>query len=106
MAQYAPYPMEWSERALLVRQFVFDYWAEKRRGHGRRPKLPELRHPEDPALLGRRGVYFAMEQVRDYVEPAVGIRGWDYDWPSQSMNPEGLINPLVALGVDLSPWEL
>jgi len=37
--------------------------------------------------IGRRGVYFTMEQVRDYVEPAVGIRGWDYHWPSQSMNP-------------------
>jgi len=54
--------------------------------------------------IGRRGVYFTMEQVRDYVEPAVGIRGWDYHWPSQSMNPEGLITRLQALGVDLAPW--
>jgi hypothetical protein len=45
-----------------------------------------------------------LEQVRDYVEPAVGIRGWDYHWPSQSMNPEGLIARLQALGVDLAPW--
>ena len=36
-----------------------------------------------------RGVYFTLTRCGDYVEPAVGIRGWDYHWPSQSMNPEG-----------------
>ena len=54
--------------------------------------------------IGRRGVYFTMDQVRRYVEPAVGTRGWDYHWPSQSMSPEGLITRLQDLGVDLSPW--
>ena len=81
MAQYVPRNMEWSERALQVRQFVFDYWAETGpwaqpppgpRGHaaraprhraglqgapdrhrdGRRPGLAQLRHPQDPAVLG------------------------------------------------------
>ena len=240
MAQYVPHPMEWSDRALRVRQFVFDYWAEHRRGPNLRSvhegtgmarrdiiqaykelqtgivmvvdqdspncdilKIPpysafpsqvemyvddefhsfigcaheavavsnmphfagkEVRlesycacclepitfwslefmitrcEPAEPLVhcatpmwdwvhddmkamcdnvnlvfdrehgerferqIGRRGVYFTMEQVRDYVEPAVGIRGWDYHWPSQSMNPEGLITRLQALGVDLSPW--
>ena len=56
--------------------------------------------------IGRRGVVFTMEQVRDYVEPAVGIRGWDYHWPSQSMNPEALIARIKELGVDLSAWGL
>ena len=56
--------------------------------------------------IGRRGVVFTMEQVRDYVEPAVGIRGWDYHWPSQSMDPEALIARIKELGVDLSAWGL
>jgi Alkylmercury lyase len=54
--------------------------------------------------IGRRGVIFTMDQVRRYVEPAVGIRGWDYHWPSQSMNPERLIDRMRDLGIDLSPW--
>jgi hypothetical protein len=56
--------------------------------------------------IGRRGVYFTLEQVRRYVEPAVGIRGWDYHWPSQSMDPERLIGVMQNLGIDLSPWGL
>ena len=54
--------------------------------------------------IGRRGIVFTMQQVRDYVEPAVGIRGWDYHWRAQSMNPERLIDRMKALGIDLSPW--
>ena len=38
-----------------------------------------------------------------YVEPAVGIRGWDYHWPPQSMNPEGIIDRIRDLGVDSQP---
>ena len=45
-------------------------------------------------------------QVRRYVEPAVGIRGWDYHWPSQSMDPERLVGVMHDLGIDLSPWGL
>jgi len=56
--------------------------------------------------IGRRGVLFTMDQVRAYVEPAIGVRGWDYHWPSQSMSPEALIDRLVSLGVDVSPWGL
>lgn len=56
--------------------------------------------------IGRRGILFTLDQVRDYVEPAVGIRGWDYHWPSQSMDPERLIERLKELGIDLSPWGL
>jgi Alkylmercury lyase len=56
--------------------------------------------------IGRRGVLMTLDQVRGYVEPAVGIRGWDYHWPPQSMNPEGVIERMRSLGVDLSPWAL
>ena len=31
MAQYVP-KLEWSERALKARQFIFDFWAETGRG--------------------------------------------------------------------------
>ena len=56
--------------------------------------------------IGRRGILFSMQQVKDYVEPAIGVRGWDYHWPSQSMNPERLIERLRELEIDLSPWGL
>jgi len=56
--------------------------------------------------IGRRGVIFTMDQVRRYVEPAVVIRGWDYHWPSQSMNPERLIDRMRDLGIDMSPWRI
>jgi hypothetical protein len=45
-----------------------------------------------------------LDQVRRYVEPAVGIRGWDYHWPPQSMNPEAIFERMRSLGVDVSPW--
>ena len=54
--------------------------------------------------IGRRGVLMTLDQVRQYVEPAVGIRGWDPHWPPQSMNPEALFDRLRGLGVDLSAW--
>ena len=56
--------------------------------------------------IGRRGVVFTMDQVRRYVEPGVGKRGWDYHWASQSMDPERLIGWMHELGIDLSPWGL
>lgn len=56
--------------------------------------------------IGRRGIYFTMQQVHDYVEPAVGTRGWDHHWPSQSMDPEVIMGRLRDLGIDLSPWGL
>ena len=56
--------------------------------------------------IGRRGILFTMQQVKDYVEPAIGVRGWDYHWPSLSMNPERLIDGMRALDIDLSPWGL
>lgn len=56
--------------------------------------------------IGRRGILFTLEQVKTFVEPSIGVRGWDYHWPSISMNPEGLITHLTNLGVDLSPWGL
>ena len=55
-------------------------------------------------MIGRRGVYMTLDQVRRYVEPAVGIRGWDYHWPAQSMNPEAIFERMRSLGVDVSPW--
>ena len=80
MGQYIP-ALEWSERALVLRKFVFDFWAETgrgpnlppgRRGHravaarhraglqgaadghrrGRRPGLAELRPAQGAAVLG------------------------------------------------------
>ena len=57
-------------------------------------------------MIGRRGIVMTLDQVRQYVEPAVGIRGWDYHWPPQSQNPERLIGRIKELGVDLSPWGL
>lgn len=56
--------------------------------------------------IGRRGIVMTLEQVRAYVEPAVGIRQWDYHWPPQSMNPEKIMARIRALGVDLGPWGL
>jgi hypothetical protein len=56
--------------------------------------------------IGRRGVLMTLDQIHDYVEPSVGIRGWDYHWPPQSMNPEAIVDRMKALGVDLSPWGL
>ena len=56
--------------------------------------------------IGRRGILFTLQQVKDYVEPAIGVRGWDYHWPSLTMDPERLIGGMKALGVDLSPWGL
>jgi hypothetical protein len=56
--------------------------------------------------IGRRGVLMTLAQVRDYVEPAVGIRGWDYHWPPQSMDPVAVIGRIKDLGVDLSAWDL
>jgi hypothetical protein len=57
-------------------------------------------------MIGRRGIYMTLDQVRRYVEPAVGIRGWDYHWPPQSMNPEVIFDRMRSLGVDISPWGL
>jgi hypothetical protein len=56
--------------------------------------------------IARRGVLFTLDQVKRYVEPAVGVRGWDYHWPSQTMDPERLIGGMTDLGIDLSPWGL
>ena len=56
--------------------------------------------------IGRRGVLMNLDQIKRYVEPSVGIRGWDYHWPPQSMNPEGIIERMKGLGVDLAPWGL
>ena len=54
--------------------------------------------------IGRRGVLMTLDQIRRYVEPAVGIRGWDYHWPPPVDEPRGLIDRMRGLGVDLSPW--
>lgn len=56
--------------------------------------------------IGRRGILFTLDQVATFVEPAIGVRGWDYHWPSISMNPEGLIAHFQSMGIDLSPWGL
>jgi hypothetical protein len=67
----------------------------------------DANHAEDyERQIGRRGVLMNLDQIRRYVEPSVGIRGWDYHWPPQSMNPEGIIDRMKNLGVDLSPWGL
>jgi len=55
-------------------------------------------------MIGRRGVFMTLDQVRSYVSPSVGTRGWDYHWPPQSMNPEAIIDRMHALGVDLTAW--
>ena len=57
MAQYVPRNMEWSERALQVRQFVFDYWAEKGRG-------PNLRQVHEGTQLGRRDIVQAYKELQ------------------------------------------
>jgi hypothetical protein len=41
--------MPWSDRALEVRQFVFDYWAEHRRG-------PNLRTVHEGTGMERRDI--------------------------------------------------
>ena len=57
-------------------------------------------------MIGRRGIYMTLDQVRRYVEPAVGVRGWDYHWAPQSMNPELIFDRMRSLGVDISAWGL
>jgi hypothetical protein len=56
--------------------------------------------------IGRRGVLMTLDQVRRYIEPSVGIRGWDYHWPPLSMSPESIFERLRVLGVDLSAWDM
>jgi Alkylmercury lyase len=57
MAQYVPYPLEWSDRALQVRQFVFDYWAEHRRG-------PNLRTVHEGTAMERRDIVQAYKELQ------------------------------------------
>ena len=59
MAHYVP-SLEWSARALQVRQFVFDFWAEQ----GRAPNLRQV--GEGTGLLRR-------EIVQAYKELQTGI---------------------------------
>ena len=46
MAQYVP-RLEWSERALKAREFIFDFWAEHGRG-------PNLRQAHEGTGMSRR----------------------------------------------------
>jgi hypothetical protein len=57
MAQYVPRNMEWSARALQVRQFVFDYWAEQGRG-------PNLRQVHQGTQLERRDIVQAYKELQ------------------------------------------
>ena len=57
MAQYVPNAMEWSERALQVRAFVFDFWAEQRRG-------PNLRDVYEGTGLSRRDIVQAYKELQ------------------------------------------
>ena len=57
MAQYVPHPMEWSERALQVRAFIFDFWAEHRRG-------PNLRAAHEGTGLARRDIVQAYKELQ------------------------------------------
>ena len=57
MAQYVPRNMEWSERALQVRQFVFDFWAETGPG-------PNLRQVHEGTQLGRRDIVQAYKELQ------------------------------------------
>ena len=56
--------------------------------------------------LGARGVYFTTQQVKDYVAFVVERRIYDYHWAPLSMDPEGIIDRLRELDVDISPWGL
>ena len=70
MAQYVPRNMEWTDRALQVRQFVFDYWAEAGRG-------PNLRQVHEGTQLERRDIVQAYKELQTgivmviYLEEAV-----------------------------------
>ncbi len=58
------------------------------------------------ASIGRRGIYFTVEQVAEYIAFVLNIRIYDYHWPAMTMDPPMIINRLRELDVDLSPWGL
>jgi hypothetical protein len=56
--------------------------------------------------LGRRGIYFTVEQVKEYVAFVAEQRIYDYHWPPLTMSPETIVDRLRQVGVDVSPWGL
>ena len=56
MAHYVP-PMQWSERALTVRAFIFDYWADHGQG-------PNLRRVGEGTGLSRRDITQAYKELQ------------------------------------------
>ena len=56
MAQYVP-RLEWSDRALKARQFIFDFWAETGRG-------PNLRQAHEGTGLSRRDLVQAYKELQ------------------------------------------
>ena len=56
MGQYIP-ALEWSERALVLRKFVFDFWAETGRG-------PNLRQAGAGTGLSRRDIVQAYKELQ------------------------------------------
>jgi len=56
--------------------------------------------------MGRRGVYFTVEQVAQYVSFVVNERLYNYHWAPMTMDPRAIIERLRSLDVDLSPWDL
>ena len=56
MAQYVPL-LEWSDRALRLRKFVFDFWAETGRG-------PNLRQAGAGTGLSRRDIVQAYKELQ------------------------------------------
>ena len=63
MAHYVP-PMEWSERALKAREFIFDFWAEQGRG-------PNLRQAHEGTGMSRRDLVQAYKELQTGIVTAL-----------------------------------
>lgn len=55
-------------------------------------------------MQGRRGVYFTLDQAREYVRFVAETRLWDYHWASMSLDPAGILQRMQDFGLDVSNW--
>ncbi len=55
-------------------------------------------------MQGRRGVYFTLDQAREYVRYVAETRLWDYHWAPMSLDPGGILQRMRDFGLDVSPW--
>jgi hypothetical protein len=85
-------PWYWLNRDMIsmcdVTNFVLD------RQHGERYER----------MQGRRGVYFTLDQAREYVRFVAEARIWDYHWAAMSLDPAAILERMASLGIDVSPW--